>query len=241
MVAGSQVELMLDEWARNRQRAVILDFNGTLSDDEPILLQIYAEMFLERFGWNLTEEEYRTDLLGHSDREIIERIAARHASGDEALVEQMLAVRRERYREIVAHASPISEDALGFLRRLKTAQVPVAIVTGAERGDVTAVLENCEAGKLVDLLIGLEDVRRGKPDPEGFLQAAQRMGRMPGDMLVFEDSLPGVRGAEAAGMCCIAVTGDAAPPGLAEAASASIARLSPDVWAHLSPVVVPET
>lgn len=233
VVSERHVELVLDTWAGNSQRAVILDFNGTLSDDEPILLQIYAEMFLEELGWTLTEEEYRADLLGHSDREIIERVLDRHAAGDPARVSRLLGRRRDRYREIVAHKSPISEDAIGLLRRLRAAQVPVAVVTGAERGDVTAVLDNCDAGRFVDVMVALEDVQRGKPDPEGFLKAAELMGRAPADVLVFEDSLPGVRGAGRAGMRCIAVTGEVAQPGLVDAADAAITRLAPDILAHL--------
>ena len=55
------------------------------------------------------------------------------------------------------------------------------------------------------VVVAEEDVRRGKPDPEGFRAGAALLGREPTDVLVFEDSVPGIRGALAAGMRCIAV------------------------------------
>ena len=53
--------------------AVIFDFNGTLSDDEPILFRIFAELFAEHLDWAMTQDDYDRHLLGHSDREIVEK------------------------------------------------------------------------------------------------------------------------------------------------------------------------
>jgi len=76
-----------------------------------------------------------------------------------------------------------------------------------------------------------EDALRGKPDPEGFLAGAAHLDRDPASVLVFEDSVPGVRGASAAGMRCIAV---AANPGgdLRDAAPGIVERLSVEVVSH---------
>jgi beta-phosphoglucomutase len=226
-VVDSNAAATMAAWASRPGRAVIFDFNGTLSDDEGILLTIYTEIFGAHLGWRITEAEYLAHCLGRSDREIVESAVRDRAGGDAELAEALLGLRRDMYKEIVADHSPITADAAALVGRLADAGTPMAIVTGAQRADVMAVLDNCGTGDLIKLLVTEEDVSIGKPDPEGFLRGAELLGVDPADVLVFEDSMPGIRGAERAGMRCIAVTGD--PPNLSvqDAAPAHVVRLTP--------------
>lgn len=213
---------------------MIFDFNGTLSDDEPILYRIFTELFDSELNWSLTEEDYTRHLLGHSDREIIEK--AQQMTGVEVDVEALLQMRKRRYRELVAGDNPIRLETVELVWSLARHDVPLAIVTGAQRDDVRAVLDNSPVGEWIAVVVAEEDVRRGKPDPEGFLAGAAQLGCNPESVLVFEDSLPGVRGALAAGMQCIAVAAD---PGdeLRELAPAIVARLSGGIIDHVVPVL----
>jgi len=213
-------------WAVEPQRAVIFDFNGTLSDDEPILARIFAEIFAERLGWEMDDEVYRATLLGHSDREIVQIAVRDHGGDDPALVGELLRMRRERYLAAVAEQAPISDEAVEVVERLAAAGVPMAIVTGAQRDDVEAVLAASPVGAHLKVLVTEEDVQRGKPDPEGFLLGAELLGVPASSVLVLEDSLPGVRAALAAGMRCIAVTGPTPQPALIDCAPATVTRLS---------------
>jgi beta-phosphoglucomutase len=226
-------EKVILAWAEKPGRAVILDFNGTLSDDEPILQQIFTEIFLERFHWRLTPKYYDEHLLGHSDREIIETVVTDRGGASEALIEELLGVRRRRYQEIVAGRSPVSQAATALVRRLRRACVPIAIVTGAEREEVRAVLDGCLVGQFVDVVVTAEDVTCGKPDPEGFLKGAALLGCHPQNVLVFEDSLPGVMAAGRAGMTCILVADRPRSPELAARANAVVPRLTDDLLAHV--------
>ena len=223
---------VVHEWSQRPGRAVIFDFNGTLSDDEPILLAIFTELFAEHLGWQMTPEEYRSRLLGHSDREIVDMAVRQRRGEDPELVEELLALRRERYKEIVASRSPITDAAAGLVERLARDDIPMAIVTGAQREDVLAVLGSCSTGELINLLVTEEDVARGKPDPEGFLLGADLLGAEPEAILVFEDSIPGIRGALTAGMRCIAVTGDDPQPQVLAEGVAITRRLSIDLLEH---------
>jgi len=187
-------------------RAVIFDFNGTFCDDEPLLLRIFTEMFADTLGWTLTPEEYAARLAGRSDRTIIDDVvgrAGRQPVDVEALVERRLS----RYLELVAEESPIRPGSAELVRHLGGLGVPVGIVTGAARLEVDHVLET--AGLVDDFaaIVSEEDVSRGKPDPEGFLLGASRLGIDPGRVLVFEDSVAGLRGARDAGMTTVAITG----------------------------------
>lgn len=229
---SAQARSIVEQWAGTPNPAVIFDFNGTLSDDEPILYRIFEELFATHLQWSMTREDYQRDLLGHSDREIIEKAVA--LSGVDVDVDRLLELRKHRYRDLVAGDNPIRSDTVELVRRLAGHDVPMAIVTGAQRDDVMAVLRNSPAGEFIGVVVAEEDVRRGKPDPEGFLAGAALLNRHPGSVLVFEDSVPGVRAALAAGMRCIAV---AAQPGadLSDAAPAVVERLSVGIVSQALP------
>jgi HAD superfamily hydrolase (TIGR01509 family) len=218
---------VIDHWLRSHQPAVIFDFNGTLSDDEPILFDIFSELFRTHLSWEMTPEDYRDELLGRSDREIVEHAVNRHGRGTKDEVADLLRMRQGVYKQRVADDNPIADATVELVKLLADNHIPIGIVTGAQRDDVLAVLQNNAAGGLFSVLIAEEDVRNGKPHPEGFLTAAGLLDRRPEDVLVFEDSVPGVRAALAAGMHCIAVAGRQPDPQLNAVAPAMVAELSP--------------
>ncbi len=218
---------VIDQWLRSHQPAVIFDFNGTLSDDEPILFDIFSELFRAHLSWEMTPEDYRDELLGRSDREIIEHTVNRHGRGTKDEVDDLLRLRQGVYQRRVADENPIAATTVELVKILADNDIPIGIVTGAQRDDVLAVLQNSTAGELFSVLIAEEDVRNGKPHPEGFLTAAGLLNRRPADVLVFEDSVPGVNAALAAGMHCIAVAGRQPDPQLQAVAPAVVAELSP--------------
>lgn len=231
---SSQAHELITAWATARNPAVIFDFNGTLSDDEPILFRIFAELFAEHLDWQLTQDDYDRHLLGHSDREIVEK--AIDITGARADVDPLLELRKRRYRELVAEDNPITAETVRLVQALAEHDVPMAIVTGAQRDDVRAVLASSPVGEVIEIVVAEEDVRRGKPDPEGFLAGAALLGHPPADVIVFEDSVPGVRGALAAGMRCIAV-GAAPSEAVLSVAPAVVPALSADLVAHVLPAL----
>jgi len=217
---------VIETWLHSDQPAVVFDFNGTLSDDEHILFDIFSELFRAHLGWAMTADDYRDELLGRSDREIIERAVIRHGRGTEAEVTELLRLRQGVYKQRVANHNPIGTSAAQLVKLLADNQIPIGIVTGAQREDVLAVLDGSPTGELVSVLIAEEDVSTGKPHPEGFLAAARILNRRSNDVLVFEDSVPGVRAALSAGMHCIAVGGVEPGRELRSAAPAIVAELS---------------
>ncbi len=228
-----RVESLISAWASAPGRSAIFDFNGTLSADEPILLRLYQEMFLERLEWTLTSRHYYSRFAGRSDREIIGVVVEELAGDDERLAAELLKERRTRYCELVEQDSPIRPATAETVLRLAAAGVPLGIVTGAQRIDVDYVLARSPIGDLFKVVITEEDVQRGKPDPQGFQVGAERMGINPLDTLVFEDSIWGVRAAKSAGMRCVAVEGTRSWQELIEEADAVVVRISPDLFAGL--------
>jgi beta-phosphoglucomutase len=184
-------------------RAVIFDFNGTLSDDEPILYGIYARLFAEH-GRPLTEDEYYSQLAGLSDPEIVHRWLG-HRKDAEAVVNE----RVNRYREAAADGSTIHPGVRRAVA-LAAARVPVAIVSGAAAAEILPVVAAAGLAGVFATVVTSDDIEHGKPHPEGYLLALSHLrGRIgdlrPGEVTVFEDTEAGISSAKAAGMRCLAV------------------------------------
>jgi HAD superfamily hydrolase (TIGR01509 family) len=196
-----------------RVRAVIFDFNGTLSNDEPILFEIFRDLFAE-YGRPLSAEEYFDELAGLSDPEIVRT----WLGAENPAVDEVIDRRIERYREIVADGSSISEDVREAVRYVAE-RVPVAVVSGAARPEIEPVLDAAGLTASVSIVVAAEDVAAGKPDPAGYLRALELLddGLAASDVVVFEDTEAGVASAKAAGMQCIAVLGTLAPERLVAA------------------------
>ena len=194
-------------------RAVIFDFNGTLSHDEPILCEIFCELFAEH-GRPLSAQEYFDELAGLSDPEIVRAWLGRdHPSVDE-VIERRIA----RYRELVADGSSVP-DPVREAVRYAAERVPVAIVSGAAREEIEPVIGAAGLAASIRTIVGAEDVADGKPDPAGYLRALELLdgGVEASEVVVFEDTEAGIASAKAAGLRCIAVLGTLAPERLASA------------------------
>jgi beta-phosphoglucomutase len=177
-------------------RALLLDFNGTLSEDEPLLCRIFQELF-EEAGKPMTKEEYYAELAGFADREVIRRWLGRY----EPALEQR---KTERYREL-ADGSTISEEARAAVREA-AGQVAVGVVSGSARAEIEPVLEAAGLRGVITVLVSSDDIRRSKPDPEGYLIALHLLGLGPAEAAAVEDSEAGVAAGKAAGLYTVGVT-----------------------------------
>ncbi|HZQ16157.1 MAG TPA: HAD family phosphatase [Gaiellaceae bacterium] len=177
--------------------AVAFDFNGTLSDDEPLLARIYVELAAEH-GVALTVDDYFRDYVGHTDEEIFARLLG---TRDRALIEE----RADRYCALAADGHTISADARGAVAAV-AARMPVAVVSAALRRELDVVLAGAGLTSCFTAVVSQDDVRRGKPDPECYLLAARRLGVDPADLHVFEDTDIGAAAARAAGARVTRVT-----------------------------------
>ena len=188
---------------RGPARALILDFNGTVSHDEHIVLELFQELFAEQ-GRPLDAGTYERELAGMSDPEIVWTWLGRHHPG----AQHVIAERDRRYRARTADGSTIPEQ-VREAGRLAAAHVPVAICAGAARSEIEATLAAAGIERSIAVIVAAEDVPRGKPAPDGYLAAHRLLAPelSPDDVLVFEDTEVGVVSALAAGLRCIAVLG----------------------------------
>ena len=176
-------------------QALLLDFNGTISDDEHLLCRIFTELFAEEKP--LSGDEYYERLAGLADREIVQLWLGRD---DPALVERKI----ERYGELAdgSTVTPEARDAVEYA----AGRVPVAVVSGSARAEIEPVLAKAGLLESVTAIVASDDIGQSKPDPEGYLIALQMLGVEAAQAAAVEDSQAGVEAAKAAGLYCAAVT-----------------------------------
>jgi beta-phosphoglucomutase-like phosphatase (HAD superfamily) len=182
-------------------QALMFDFNGTLSHDEPLLLAIYQRLFA-RHGRPLSEEQYFTRLAGLSE----EAIVGGWLGVDGPLLESLVAERVETYAAEAADGATVIEP-LREAVRYAASRVPVAIVSGAFRAEIEPVVEAAGIAGELTAIVCADDVQHGKPHPAGYLLGLERLGVAATDAVAFEDTEAGVAAAKAAGLRCLAVRG----------------------------------
>lgn len=195
-------------------RAILLDFNGTLAQDDHLVASLYVDMFAS-VGVPLTVEAYQRELAAMPDREVSE-LAIRRAglAFDEARRDALVSARLEGYLAAVAEDPPIAQHTLGFVRAA-AGRVHLAIVSGAFRREIEHVL--CTAGirDYFKVVVTIDDVTHGKPDPEGFRSALAQLNAVTGayppikppHAVAVEDATGGAQAARAAGMRVAAIRG----------------------------------
>ncbi|MDD4932206.1 MAG: HAD family phosphatase [Methylacidiphilaceae bacterium] len=115
--------------------------------------------------------------------------------------------KEELFREIVAERGiDLYPGALSLCQSLAERSVPAAIASSTARANIELILDQWNMRRLFRTVVAAEDVHRGKPDPEVFCLAAQRVGFPPEQCVVFEDAPAGVEAGKRAGMRVIALT-----------------------------------
>ena len=210
--------------------AVLLDFNGTLSRDEPLLDRLFRTV-LGEVGIELDSAWYFEHLAGLSDPEIVHVAVSRLGTGADAALERRLLRRKiDLYKQAVEAEPTIDAEAAETVRLLAE-RGPVAVVSGAFREEIAHQLRLHGLEQCVSVIVAADDVEHGKPDPEGYRLALALLGARGLDLdaaacLAVEDSAAGIASAHAAGLRCVAVRGTADEATLA-GADAVVDRLTP--------------
>jgi len=213
-------------------RAVIFDFDGVLVDSELLHFRAQRDALLTA-GVAIEKEEYYRYYLAFDDRGAIRIALERHGRpSDPATVEALARTKATRYAELLPEV-PFFAGARELVRALAPDH-PLGVASGALHREIDAILD---AGGLRDAftaIVGADDVGHTKPHPEPYLTAMKRLEpRAPGlraaECLAFEDSVPGIASARAAGMKVVAVTNSypAAKLGTAHRVVDSLEGLTP--------------
>lgn len=187
------------------QSAVIFDVDGVLVDSYQPHFEGWRRMLAE-LGEEFTEATFR-DTFGRTNRDIFADLFADKYSEAEVLA---AADRKEAlYREIIREAFPAIDGAVKLIDALADVGFVLAVGSSGPPENVALTLDCLGRGDKFAARVTGTDVTRGKPDPQVFLMAAEKLSLAPQRCLVVEDAPAGVTAAKAAEMACIALTGTA--------------------------------
>jgi beta-phosphoglucomutase len=204
-------------------RAIIFDLDGVLVQTEKLKARAYA-LAVQQIR-NLPEPDARA---GEAYREVVgaqREVTSRHVMDKLGLEkelrslmsqygvsepwEALTAVRYRIYDKMVSDPQVIRDNQWSYtvdlLRVAKETACLTALTTLSKRKDVLHVIRSLDIEPLLDVILTAEDVTRGKPDPEIYLLAAQRLQVSPEHCLVLEDSVNGIKSAQSAGMNVVAI------------------------------------
>jgi HAD superfamily hydrolase (TIGR01509 family) len=208
--------------------AVVFDLDGLLLDTEQVWDEVREALTRERGGrWH---DRAQADMMGMSSTEW-----SRYMHDELGLAEPPEELNRlvlKRMQERYADRLPLIDGAVDAVRRLAE-RWPLGLASSSNRPLIDLALREMGVADLFSATVSSEEVERGKPAPDVYLEAARRLGARPQHVAAVEDSGNGIRAARAAGMTVIAIPNAHFPPPPDALAGAdlvldSLAELSPD-------------
>lgn len=183
--------------------AVIFDLDGTLVDN----MEFHVEAWLslaQDLGVELTRARVLEEFSGRPNADIFPRVLGR------PVIDEELANLEERkeslYRQLYAPHLSYVAGAEALLSHLTGHGIGCALASSAPAANRNFVLDGLDMRGRFAAVVGVEEVARGKPAPDMFLEAARRLGAAAPRVLVFEDARSGVQAARAAGMYACGIT-----------------------------------
>lgn len=200
-------------------RTVIFDFDGVITDSEILHFRAFNQV-LGRYGIELTKQEYYKTYLGFNDADCYGKLIQQGLlKAEQEQIGNLIEEKKHIYKELAKTEGKMIEGVREFLTLLENNSMPMAICSGSLLTEVEMVLDDTGLRHLFEVIVSGEQVKKGKPDPEGFLLTLKRLNEnatskkggnqnhiLPGECIVIEDSHWGLEAAKSAGMHTIAVT-----------------------------------
>jgi len=194
-------------------KAVLFEFNGIILDDTLIHQALVEQILLEE-NLRPQPDTYRNFCLGRSDRACLqELLTSRGRVATEAYLEVLIARKAMAYRRYLESLELLPLfPGLEVISVLRAAELKLAIVSGALRSEIKAVLNRAELLQYFPVIVAGDDAIVSKPEPDGYLLAVQRLNDKypaldlkPAECLAVEDTFAGIAAAKRAGVPAVAV------------------------------------
>jgi beta-phosphoglucomutase family hydrolase len=186
----------------SKTKAVIWDMDGVIADTAPYHLKVWQEVFQKR-GVKFTKEDFR-HTFGQRNDTIIRSIL-----GEEIPQHEIAAIANDKEesfrRRIGSNLKPLP-GVIALLKSLKEHRFKMALASSAPMENIQLLTQSLGIDGYFQSVISDEDVTEGKPSPQVFRLASQKLGVKPENCIVIEDAITGIAAAKRAGMHCLAVT-----------------------------------
>ncbi|MFC1981722.1 HAD family hydrolase [Chloroflexota bacterium] len=182
--------------------AVIWDLDGVIADTAPYHFEAWQGTFQGR-GVDYSEEDFKRN-FGQTNDTIIRNILGGNISQNG--VDNIADEKEENFRRRIAHNIRPLPGAVGLIRLLSGHGVKMAIASSTPMVNLQLIISGLGINSCFQAIVSGDEVAEGKPNPQVFLLAAQKLGMAPHSCIVIEDAVAGVAAARAAGMKCLAVT-----------------------------------
>jgi HAD superfamily hydrolase (TIGR01509 family) len=215
--------------------AVVFDLDGVVVDSEHVWDEVREELARERGGrWH---DRAQADMMGMSSLEW-----SRYMHDVIGLAEAPEEINAEVVRRMQARYDeelPLIDGAVEAVRRLAS-RFRLAVASSSNRPVIEAVLRRARLEDLFEVAVSSEEVPRGKPAPDVYLEATRRLAVEPANAAAVEDSANGIRSAHAAGLRVVAIPNRRYPPPhdaleLADVVVDSVTDLTPELVANVAP------
>ncbi len=193
-------------------KAIIFDFDGVITDSEVLHLRAFNQSLVP-YGIEITTKDYYTNYLGFCDLDCYKILINNGLLKiDEDQIDSIIKEKSKIFEELTKTEGRTIEGVHEFLQMLEENNIPMAICSGSLLVEIEVVLEESGLRHFFAEIVSAEQVKKGKPHPEGFLLALQKLNKTcqppiaAGECIVIEDSHWGLQAGNAAGMHTIAVT-----------------------------------
>lgn len=181
----------------NKIKAVIFDMDGLMFDTENLAIRLWLAAG-KRFGYDITKE-MMIECIGRTwqdSREILKKHLGQDFPYDQVRTDKSLTT----VEYVNENGVPVKRGLYELLDWLKIKGYKLAVGTSTRRDSAEFKLKKAGVFQYFDEYVYGDDVEKGKPEPDIFLMAAGKLGMIPEECLVFEDSFNGIRAAHRAGM-----------------------------------------
>jgi len=190
-------------------RALIFDFNGVLADDDPIHMEALRKVAGEE-GLSFTDEEYLDQYLPLNDRDCFNLLFEKSGMTLPSSRLEDLVRRKGGYYFQAIEAKTVLFKTTAAAVRAAAGRYPIAIASGARKEEICHILKQSELHDCFTAIVSADDVQFGKPHPEPFLRAHEKLKERDTSLQVLEcvaieDSIGGIESAHQAGMRCLAI------------------------------------
>ena len=212
-------------------KAILMDFNGVIIDDEPVQMRAYQEV-LKEHGIDLTEDDYLAS-LGMDDHTFVRNAFKRTGKPEpNGKTDEIVDAKFAKWKDVVSVKLPLFEGIENFVEKMAN-EFALGIVSMATRREIDHVLEMSGMAKHFSTIVSSEHVINCKPDPECFRIGFREIdavrtaaGHLPmnhADCLVIEDSPPGIVAARNADLVALGVANTVSAAELRAAGATAVA------------------